>query len=197
MDRENPQYQQDSCHSQTDHNCSIHPLITREFPTWKGGGESREPSVARRGAMMAADEAPSPSACRLQDAIPSCVGDPVSAENPRAGLAEYCKKVLRDVREFQPDWFIAEVGVDRDHVHLHMVIPPKYTVSKVVETLKSVTSRRIKEKFPHVLAKVYWDGGGSWARGFFASTVGINEATIQQYVRHQGEQETGQAQLEL
>jgi hypothetical protein len=36
-----------------------------------------------------------------------------------------------------------------------------------------------------------------WVRGFFASTVGINEAAIRQYVRHQGEQETGQAQLEL
>ncbi|MDE3242149.1 MAG: transposase, partial [Nitrospirota bacterium] len=47
--------------------------------------------------------------------------------------------------------------------------------------------RRLKEKFPHYLAKVYWDGGGVWARGFFASTVGVNEATIRQYVRYQGE----------
>lgn len=54
----------------------------------------------------------------------------------------------------------------------------------MVETLKSVTSRQLKEKFTHVLSKVYWDGGGVWARGFFASTVGINEATIRQYVRH-------------
>lgn len=78
-----------------------------------------------------------------------------------------------------------------------MVIPPKYAVSRVVETLKSVTRRQLKEKFPHVLSKVYWDNGGVWARGFFAFTGGINEATIRQYVRHQGEQETGQAQLEF
>ncbi len=113
------------------------------------------------------------------------------------GLAEYFRKALGEVREFHPDWFMEEVGVDVDHVHLYMVIPPKYAVSKVVEVLKSVTSRRLKEKFPHYLAKVYWDGGGVWARGFFASTVGVNEATIRQYVRYQGEQETGQAQLEL
>ena len=68
----------------------------------------------------------------------------------------------------------------RHHVHLHMVIPPTYAVSKEVETLKSATSRRLKEKFPHYLAKVYWDGGGILPRGFFASTVGINEATIRQ-----------------
>ncbi|MGE0471069.1 MAG: IS200/IS605 family transposase [Nitrospira sp.] len=101
------------------------------------------------------------------------------------------------MREFHPDWFLEEIGVELGHVHLHMVIPPKYAVSRVVETSKSVTSRQLKEKFQHVLRKVHWDGGGVWARGFFASTVGINEATIRQCVRHQGEQETGQAQLEL
>ncbi len=101
------------------------------------------------------------------------------------------------MREFHPDWYIEEVGVESDHVHLHMVIPPKYAVSKVVEVLKSVTSRRLKMKFPHFLEKVYWDGGGIWARGFFASTVGVNEKVIRNYVRYQGQQDAGQAKLEL
>jgi len=79
------------------------------------------------------------------------------------------------VREFHPDWFHEEREVEQDHVHLHMELPPKYAVSTVEETLKSVPSRRPKEKFPHVLSKVYWDGGGGWARGFFAATVGIHE----------------------
>jgi len=113
------------------------------------------------------------------------------------GIAEYLKKVLRAVRGFHPDWFLEEREVEQDHVHLNRELPPKYAVSTVVETLKSVPSRRLREKFPHVLSKVYWDGGGGWAGEFFAATVGINEATIRQYVRHQGEQEAGQAQLEL
>ena len=70
------------------------------------------------------------------------------------GIADYLKKVLRAVREFHPDWFLEEIGVDRDHVHLHMVISPKYAVSKVVETLKRVTSRQLEEKFPHGLRNV-------------------------------------------
>lgn len=88
--------------------------------------------------------------------------------------------------------------MERDYVHLRRVIPPKYAVSRVVETLKSVTGRQLKEQCPYRLRRVYWDGGGvgGGARGFFASTGGINEATIRHYVRHQGEQETGQAQLE-
>ena len=115
----------------------------------------------------------------------------------KAGVAAYFKKAVVEVRDYHPDWHIEEVGVDQDHVHLHMIIPPKYAVSAVVGTLKSVTSRRLKEKFSPALSKVYWDGGGIWARGFFASTVGINEVTIRNYVRYQGEQETGQAQLEF
>jgi len=111
------------------------------------------------------------------------------------GLATYFKKALLEVREFHPDSYIEEIGVDRNHVH--MIIPPKYSVSEVVATLKSRTSRQLKEKFPHVLKKTYWDGGGLWARGFFASTVGINETIIRNYVRYQGEQETGQAELEF
>ena len=91
-----------------------------------------------------------------------------------------------EVREFHPDWYIEEIGVDRDHEHVHMIIPPKYAVSERVATLKSMTSRRLQEKFPHVLKKTYWDGGGIWARGFFASTVEINETIIRNYVRYQG-----------
>jgi putative transposase len=113
------------------------------------------------------------------------------------GVAESLRIMLQEVRKFHPDWFIEEMGIEVDHVHLHMVIPPKDAVAKVVATLKSVTSARLKEKFPHFLRKVSWDGGGIWGRGFFVSTVGINEAIIQRYVQYQGEQDTGQAQLEF
>jgi len=112
------------------------------------------------------------------------------------GIAEYFKKSIREVREFYPDWYIEEVGTDADHVHIHMVIPPKYAVSKAVEVLKSVTSMRLKEKFPHFLKKVYWDDAGIWARGFFVSTVGINESVIRRYVKYQGQQDAGQTKFE-
>ena len=101
------------------------------------------------------------------------------------------------MREFHPDWHIEDIGIEVDHVHLQMTIPPKYSVSHVVEVVKSVTSRRMREKFPQFLKKVYWDGKGIWARGFFVSTVGINEETIRRYIRYQTQQDTGQAELEL
>ena len=112
------------------------------------------------------------------------------------GMAESLRMLLKGVRKVHPAWFIEEIGIEGDHVHLHMIIPPKDAGAKVVATVKSVTSRQVKEKVPHFLGKVYWDGGGIWGRGSFVSTVGINEAIIRPYVRYQGEQDTGQAQLE-
>ncbi len=113
------------------------------------------------------------------------------------GIEKYFKDSIQEVRKVHPDWFLEEIGTDEDHVHLHMIIPPKYAVSKVVETMKSVTSVKLKQKFSHFLNQVYWDGGGIWSRGFFVSTVGINESVIRNYVKYQGEQDTGQAKLEF
>ena len=112
------------------------------------------------------------------------------------GIEAYFKEAVKEVREYYPDWFIEEVGTDEDHIHLHMIVPPKYAVSKVVEVIKSVTSRRMKEKFPHFLEKVYWDGGGIWSKGFFVSTVGVNEDTIRRYVKYQGQEDAAQTKFE-
>jgi putative transposase len=112
------------------------------------------------------------------------------------GIAEYFKKCIKEVRKFYPDWYFEEIGLEQDHVHLHMIIPPKYAISKVVETLKSVTSRRLKEKFEHFLKKVYWDDCGIWSRGFFVSTVGVDEKIIRRYVAYQGQQDAGQTKFE-
>ena len=60
------------------------------------------------------------------------------------GRADHLKKVIRAVREFHPDWLLEESGVEQNHVYLNMVIPKKYPVSRVVETLKSLTSRQLK-----------------------------------------------------
>ena len=88
------------------------------------------------------------------------------------------------------------MGIKKDHVHLYMVIPPKYAVGKVVETIKKNTSRSLSRKFAF-LKKVYWDRKVIWGKGYFVSTVGINEEVIRRYVQSQEKEETGQAKLEF
>lgn len=112
------------------------------------------------------------------------------------GVSAYLKTKLQEVRKYYPDWEYIEIGIDQDHIHLHMVIPPKYAVSMVVETMKKNTSRSLSLKF-RFLEQVYWDKQGIWSTGFFVSTVGINERVIRDYVAMQGKEDTGQAQLEL
>lgn len=112
------------------------------------------------------------------------------------GVREYLETKLRELRKYYPDWEYIEIGIKKDHVHLYMVIPPKYAVSKVVETIKSNTSKALRIKFAF-LKKVYWDDKGIWAKGYFVSTVGINEKIIKEYVKKQEKEDTGQAKLEF
>jgi len=73
---------------------------------------------------------------------------------------------------------------------------PEYAVNKAVETIKKNTSRSLSRKFSF-LKKVYWDRQGICGKGYFVSTVGINEEVIRRYVESQEEEETGQAKLEF
>lgn len=112
------------------------------------------------------------------------------------GVREYLRIKFKEILKYYPDWEYIEIAIKEDHVHLFLVIPPKYAVSMVVETIKKNTSRTMKKKFAF-LKKVYWDNEGIWGKGYFVSTVGINESIIRKYVEMQEKEESGQAQLEL
>jgi len=111
-------------------------------------------------------------------------------------VAKYLRVKLQEVRKYYPDWQFTEIGIDTDHVHVHMVIPPKYSVSVAVETIKNNRSRALREKC-RFLDKVYWDRGGIWSTGYLVSTVEITEEIIRRYVARQGKEDAGQAQLEF
>jgi len=113
-----------------------------------------------------------------------------------SGVKSYLKIKLQEIRKYFSDWIYLEMGIKPDHVHLYMVIPPKYAISFAVETIKKNTSRSLSKKFLF-LEKVYWNKKGIWGKGYFVSTVGRNEDIIRRYVQSQEEEETGQAQLEF
>jgi len=106
------------------------------------------------------------------------------------------EEVLKKLREYYPEIEILMVNHDVDHVHILVIIPPKISVSQVVRIIKSNTSRDIKKKFPF-LKKVYWGTDGIWSDGYFVSTIGISEEIVRRYIEYQGQEDSGQAQLEL
>lgn len=61
-------------------------------------------------------------------------------------MAVYLETKLQEARKYYADREYIAIGIDVDHAHLHMVVPPKYAVSTVVETLKKNTSRELKRK---------------------------------------------------
>ena len=83
------------------------------------------------------------------------------------GVDKYLKTTtVNEIQEHYPDVKILEIGTDEDHVHIHVIIPPKYAVSKIMEAIKSNTSRILKEQFLDFIKKVYWDDQGIWGTGF-------------------------------
>ena len=106
---------------------------------------------------------------------------------------KYRKKILvgdiaRRVKEiFQEialhfDFEIQECEVAEDHVHILISFPPRYSVSKVVGILKSISGSMIFKEFPMVKKKLW--GGHFWEQGYFFRTVGEHVTTdvIKRYI---------------
>ena len=114
----------------------------------------------------------------------------------KPGVCTYLQKVLPKLLRSMPGVTIDAIGFDQDHLHMVMVIPPKYSISSVMGKLKSRSASEMRKSFPW-LAKVYWKENLVWSPGYFVSSVGIDENMIKQYVELQGQRDSGQLLLEL
>ena len=112
------------------------------------------------------------------------------------GVRGYISKLFPKVLRGMPGCEILEQNIQIDHIHLIMVIPPKYAVSDVIGEMKQYTASRLRKKFAW-LEKVYWKERVVWSPGYFVSTVGLDEEQITEYVKWQWHQDSGQAKLDL
>ncbi len=83
---------------------------------------------------------------------------------------------------------IQEMSVQIDHIHLVLSIPPKVSISEMMGILKGKLAIKLFKTYPKLKQKPYW-GNHFWARGYFVSTVGIDEDVIKRYVQHQEKEE--------
>jgi putative transposase len=109
-------------------------------------------------------------------------------------LRKHLGEVFRTLAA-QKESRIAEGHLIPDHMHMMIAIPPKYAVSQVI--------RSIKGKRALYLARVYGEnrrnfvGQHCWARGYFVSPVGRDEAVIREDIRHQAAEDKRLDQLKL
>ena len=82
-----------------------------------------------------------------------------------------------------------------DHVHMLISIPPKYSVSSVIGYIKGKSALYITRQYNG--KKRNFGGESFWARGFYVSTVGLDEETIRNYIKYQEEEDKRIDQLSL
>ena len=108
-----------------------------------------------------------------------------------SGVNKYLEKIIKtSVIDRYPDVHIHEINIQKDHVHVLIEIPPKYSISSVVGYIKGISSKKLRMHFEFLQ-----HARSLWANGFFVSSVGRNEETIRKYIKYQNSHDFGQAKL--
>jgi putative transposase len=98
-------------------------------------------------------------------------------------IAERCRELIRQVCKAN-EVEIIKGHISKDHVHLFVSVPPILSVSKLVQMLKGVSSRKLLMEDKN-LQRQYW-GQHLWARGYFVASSGnITDEMIKEYIENQ------------
>ena len=126
--------------------------------------------------------------------VPFGLDSQISEKRAIYRIAKYLGPWFRDLA-VQKESQILEGHLKPDHVHMLISIPPKHSVAQVVGFLKGKSAIQI--------ARVYlgkrknFTGQHFWARGYFVSTVGMDEQTIREYIRAQEKEDRRLDQMNL
>ncbi len=90
---------------------------------------------------------------------------------------------------------IVEGHLRSDHIHMCVSIPPKFAVSSVIGYIKGKSAISIARNF--MGRSRNFTGENFWARGFFVSTVGLDEDAVRKYIREQEQEDERLEQLNL
>ena len=82
-----------------------------------------------------------------------------------------------------------------DHVHMCLTVPPKYAVSNIVGFIKGKSAIAIARRFKGKQRN--FNGEHFWARGYYVSTVGLDEEMVREYIRNQEANDENRDQITL
>ena len=109
-------------------------------------------------------------------------------------LRPYLGEIFKELAK-QKESEVVEGHLKGDHVHMCLSIPPKYAVSNVVGLVKGKSAITIARRFRGRLRN--FTGEVFWARGYFVSTVGVEEEIIRTYIREQEKEDERYDQMTL
>ena len=90
---------------------------------------------------------------------------------------------------------ILEAEACKDHIHMLISVPPKYSISQIMGYLKGKSSLMIFEKYANL--KYKYGNRHFWCRGFYVDTVGRNKKAIAEYIRNQLQEDKEAEQLSI
>lgn len=90
---------------------------------------------------------------------------------------------------------IIEAEACKDHIHMLVSIPPKYSVSQIMGYRKGKSSLMIFEKYANM--KYKYGNRHFWCRGYYVDTVGRNKKAIAEYIRNQLQEDVSYDQMSL
>jgi putative transposase len=109
-------------------------------------------------------------------------------------LRQHSGEVFRRLA-VQKESRIEEGHLLSDHVQMMNSIPPKYAVSQVVGFIKGKSAIHLARTYGD--QKQNYSGQSFWARGYFVSTIGRDEATIRGCIRNQEQEDQRLDQMNL
>ncbi len=109
-------------------------------------------------------------------------------------LRKYLGSLFKDLAS-QRECEIIEGHLLPDHVHILISIPPKYAVAQVVGFIKGKSAIHIARTY--MGRRKNFTGQSFWARGYYVSTVGKDEETTKEYIKHQEEEDRRIDQLSM
>ena len=109
-------------------------------------------------------------------------------------VATYLGEIFHELAR-QRESKIVEGHICPDHIHMLIEIPPKYAVAEVVGYIKGKSAIAIARTY--LGKRQNFTGQNFLARGYFVSTVGLDEEVIKQYIREQEAEDKRLDQLEM
>ena len=103
-------------------------------------------------------------------------------------------KMLRKLCEYKKIE-ILEAEACKDHIHMLISVPPKYSISQIMGYLKGKSSLMIFEKYANL--KYKYGNRHFWCRGFYVDTVGRNKKAIAEYIKNQLHEDKEAEQLSI
>jgi putative transposase len=112
-------------------------------------------------------------------------------------LEKRLKEILREIcRDYR--FRIIAMEVMPDHVHMLIEAPPKFSPTKIIQTLKGISARRMREEFLEEIKKHIWKEGTLWATGYYVGSVSDKATTemVEEYIKNQKTEKHHQHEIE-